>query len=631
MTSFNEDVPMPTRKSRRKAVPNRRLGSPTTIAPVSASAAPATNMELEVAIAAARVKIPGKKKRIVVIEETDSEEGDPPAITVPSTSAPAVSTTEDTPVPNATSARKVGRVRKSSVKSKKGKGKASSKVAVDSNSDKSGSDEAPPIATREPPKEATVDQERWDIGSDFDLEVLSDADLPPPDQMFKKTTHTTAVEVVPNKMYILSMLNGTVYKLGDSMIRGTKRAVVTSDAEVSESGDIKPAINEVPVIKRSKTSAISGAEGKQESNVSKTDNTARDTKVKKTASMANVVDLVSDDDGDQNIQVRDDSSDTPVAVGVDSDQDDDVKIIDRHMTGTRVVLIPTTMILEVMTWIRLIIRERTDLTLHESLHDPDLEDTYNLPLLTRICILSSSGGYSRCLDEGQVRFSAWSQYIACHGIPPCLENDEDNAKPCQHIRHVQEYIKNAITFTWKVTPAGHFINLSRISPSVLSINNANNATLYARDFPGHPALCFSVVAVAECHLLKPLQYTNSDWEQKFISGVFHSVEWERFSTVVCQTFNSVARMKTRLDGNAIAFGTKSVRRNNQPSSSQQAPDTPSRKNRVSLFSPGKASGSASKSVPGQPGTLRVLDPSDEASRLHEAHRSHSYDGTAKVW
>ncbi|TFK55359.1 hypothetical protein OE88DRAFT_1732606, partial [Heliocybe sulcata] len=151
---------------------------------------------------------------------------------------------------------------------------------------------------------------------------------------------------------------------------------VTSDAEVSESGDIKPAINEVPVIKRSKTSAVSGAEGKQESNVSKTDNTTRDTKVKKTASTANVVDLVSDDDGDQETSKFET---TPqILLGVDSDQDDDVKIIDRDArgvdsndddTGSHDVDTPD--------------QERTDLTLHESLRDPDLEDTYNLPLLTR--------------------------------------------------------------------------------------------------------------------------------------------------------------------------------------------------------------------------------------------------------
>ena len=107
---------------------------------------------------------------------------------------------------------------------------------------------------------------------------------------------------------------------------------------------------------------------------------------------------------------------------------------------------------------------------------------------------------------------------------------------------------NAIRFTrYK-----NFIGPSRISPLDVNI-------LYTtRDFKRSTlqcnfktAICLSAILSQECFLISA---STTGLHNKYISGHFHQLEWERFQAFACMVFNKPS-MIAQINNYAISFGT----------------------------------------------------------------------------
>ncbi|KZT23148.1 hypothetical protein NEOLEDRAFT_1180365 [Neolentinus lepideus HHB14362 ss-1] len=622
MTGLKKDGPEVTpRKSGRKSLPSRRLGSPVSItssqrALLSDESTPSCTdsiprksgadedaVTLTTAIAGAKAQAKKKKQRVIVIEETDDEDEDEdgnaaralkiketPQSTIPSNSTASV--VVENRSPDFAPAHKVSGVRRSSAKSMQGK----SRTIVRSDDDKSGSADDGPSTRLQGTKGVTVKGDRWEVPEDFDLDILSDVDFPPASQLL-------AEKFSKDDAAAITKVNGKI------LVRGTKRAVVTSDAE-----------NESTAL----------ASGNSSSKRNRTEGRPTITKIVQTTSKvkSSDADIVPSDEDDapvvRNHQSDDEKTtdeeadDLPHVSGAQSDNDAVVPLV--RPAGQSPVDDPAedgktrdnadADALEVGALIDHAQIRTVDAVWEIVTADTLLADTYtDLPLLQRTCELYPSSDFVRNRADGQVSFSAWGEHIDCHNFPRCLGEGL-----CEHRRASMNYIKSAIVFQRKDIQMDNYINLSRINPSILDISSGNQPSICVDGNRTHPAICVSVIAVTECYLIRPVQFGN--YLQKTIYGVLHTVEWERFSTVACQTFNAIGGMKARLDGNSIQFSTRSFKIADDaagPSSQRSAPSTPSRSGKApktSLFSPAKSDNV--KAVPGNKASgIRVLDPSDD--------------------
>jgi hypothetical protein len=109
------------------------------------------------------------------------------------------------------------------------------------------------------------------------------------------------------------------------------------------------------------------------------------------------------------------------------------------------------------------------------------------------------------------------------------------------------------------THAHNFINLSRADPSLLHVRRAHNAQSSQALMTelGGPWICLSVCACKDSKLtsLEPAPGKKGDQVWKYIHGIFHTVEWERFCAAVGMAWG-VRSMQAPLTANAITFSTR---------------------------------------------------------------------------
>ncbi|KZT23615.1 hypothetical protein NEOLEDRAFT_1179854 [Neolentinus lepideus HHB14362 ss-1] len=463
-------------------------------------------------------------------------------------------------LPKVKPARQVGGSRRTPIKPKKqdikGKGKGRIAVAVDSEEEKTGSD----------------------IDKISDGEGVDDGDFPSVSELLQSTPVSgkkiSGVTQVPNKI----------------MVRGTKRRVEMTDddddEEEEEEGDVgdgkgdpeetKVVPKDEKSVKRSKTNA---KVGRLVPEVVIAPTPTGKSKKGDRVNQKPPVDHQRDEDDSDNLPIVRTASD-------DSEDDEDLPKVkdDRHSDNSEVTKYGDEEPME-------------DPTLIGYLQDPLLKDTYvDLPLLRHLVYFKPSRN-NRFNEGGQVMFSGWRQLVTCYERPVC--RDASRGRQCQHVDNILNYIKSAITFERKDTVRHRYLNLSRVSPGIL-LPPSGSGQLSLKTVPGEPALCVSVVSVQECHLVFPKLF--SGWKQKYLTGIFHTIEWERFASVVCTACNRTEGMAARLDGSAIQFSTRAV----QVQETNEGPSTPSRSNKstASLYSPSKSHSSTGA------GSLGVLEPDD---------------------
>ncbi|KAH6871665.1 hypothetical protein BKA70DRAFT_1450893 [Coprinopsis sp. MPI-PUGE-AT-0042] len=160
------------------------------------------------------------------------------------------------------------------------------------------------------------------------------------------------------------------------------------------------------------------------------------------------------------------------------------------------------------------------------LQDPLLRDFYNdLPNL-RSGVFES---WSDAEGPGMIMFSNWSD--ACPDM-------------------IFETCISAVQFR----SSGAFINPSRISPLEVCVRHVPGARvrshLYTLD--NGPAICVSTVMLVNSYLLAP---PERGLRQKWLSGIFHSQEWERLVGFIVTVFG-YDRLSAQLAKDAIQFTTK---------------------------------------------------------------------------
>lgn len=100
----------------------------------------------------------------------------------------------------------------------------------------------------------------------------------------------------------------------------------------------------------------------------------------------------------------------------------------------------------------------------------------------------------------------------------------------------------------------NYVNPARISPLDLSVRSLPGKTtryhLYTKD--RRPAICVSTVLCRESHILEP---PPKGLRQKWISGVFHTQEWERTVGTICTSFGHDV-LQAQLVKDAIQFTTR---------------------------------------------------------------------------
>jgi hypothetical protein len=101
---------------------------------------------------------------------------------------------------------------------------------------------------------------------------------------------------------------------------------------------------------------------------------------------------------------------------------------------------------------------------------------------------------------------------------------------------------------------GNFVNPSRVSPLNLLVRSVPGARtryyLYTKD--RMPAMCVSSVYCKESHLLAP---PERGLRQKWMTGIFHSQEWERCVGLVCTTFKH-RYVSAQIGQDAMQFSTR---------------------------------------------------------------------------
>ncbi|KAJ2914814.1 hypothetical protein MD484_g5619, partial [Candolleomyces efflorescens] len=149
-------------------------------------------------------------------------------------------------------------------------------------------------------------------------------------------------------------------------------------------------------------------------------------------------------------------------------------------------------------------------------------------------------GWNSLHGSGMVLFSGWGKSCPAMSFDACL---------------------NAI----ELRTCGDCINPSRISPRSVLIRTMPGIVprfhLYGRN--RRPAICVSTIYCTESYVTAP---SPRGLQQKFISGIFHSQEWERFVGFMCTSFGYDV-LHAQLSRDAIQFSTRiKYNRNNDTSS-----------------------------------------------------------------
>ncbi|KAJ7016597.1 hypothetical protein C8F04DRAFT_1201832 [Mycena alexandri] len=104
--------------------------------------------------------------------------------------------------------------------------------------------------------------------------------------------------------------------------------------------------------------------------------------------------------------------------------------------------------------------------------------------------------------------------------------------------------------------APNYCNLSRVSPLRLNTRiSAGSSSTYRLHIDDRIAICVSVICTTESHLVAPKRIgVKSERMRKWVSGVMHDQEWERFEANVCLQFHEQI-MYSQIVDKAISFQT----------------------------------------------------------------------------
>jgi len=102
-----------------------------------------------------------------------------------------------------------------------------------------------------------------------------------------------------------------------------------------------------------------------------------------------------------------------------------------------------------------------------------------------------------------------------------------------------------------------FVNLSRVSPLRLSKQAAVGASATQRLLvDGKIAICLSAVFCTESMIVSAGRIgTKTDRTKKWISGIFHNQDWERFESVVCLVLGEDLMYTQINNKKAVSFQT----------------------------------------------------------------------------
>ncbi|TFK53517.1 hypothetical protein OE88DRAFT_1643253 [Heliocybe sulcata] len=248
--------------------------------------------------------------------------------------------------------------------------------------------------------------------------------------------------------------------------------------------------------------------------------------------------------------------------------------------------------------------------LFKQFEDPALVKTYkDLPALKYWVDVNPYRGFGG-RATGNVLFGSLKYHLQCHQTySPCRIPLPYGPKDpiCPHVKEDLEFIKKSICFQQKDLTV---INLSRISPDILHVTSQKESALAVLN-EDRPVLCASMVA-------NPAE--RGGFSFKYLSGVFYTFEWQRWLSVVGTVYDQTEGLVARMDGDAIQL---SISGGGTPVTAE--PSTPS--SRPPLFSPSKTSKPVSSPLKGQ--VNRALDLNDKVpiydARLGVVDRAINWD------
>lgn len=116
---------------------------------------------------------------------------------------------------------------------------------------------------------------------------------------------------------------------------------------------------------------------------------------------------------------------------------------------------------------------------------------------------------------------------------------------------------NSIGAMLFVEASPNFINPSRVSPVRLSIQGGSGPSTTQRLLvEGRVATCVSAVFCSESVVVSAEKIgPRSDRTRKWVSGIFHNQDWERFESLMCLVFGQELMYAQINSRKAIAFQT----------------------------------------------------------------------------
>ncbi|KAJ7024534.1 hypothetical protein C8F04DRAFT_1270228 [Mycena alexandri] len=175
------------------------------------------------------------------------------------------------------------------------------------------------------------------------------------------------------------------------------------------------------------------------------------------------------------------------------------------------------------------------------LQDPALANSYSdlhpLPagrqILPAFDPQGMAGGDGTDLKGGRVKFSSWKR----------------------HLRHM--LADNSIGALMFKEAEPNFINPSRVSPLKLSRQASAGSSPTHRLMSGSKiAVCVSAIFCSESVVTEAVKIgPKSERMRKWVSGIFHNQEWERFEAIMCLVFGEDVMYSQITPKKAIAFQT----------------------------------------------------------------------------
>ncbi|KAJ7183730.1 hypothetical protein C8R46DRAFT_1209879 [Mycena filopes] len=130
----------------------------------------------------------------------------------------------------------------------------------------------------------------------------------------------------------------------------------------------------------------------------------------------------------------------------------------------------------------------------------------------------------------------------------------------------------------------NFVNVSRISPLRLNTRvSTGSSSTYRLHIDDRVAICVSAMCTTESFLVAPKRIgLKTERMRKWVSGVFHDQEWERFESAVCLLFHE-QMMYSQITNKALSFQTM-ISPENTPQQSSPAEQRNARTVPSSMFS-----------------------------------------------